>query len=404
MLYFRLCKIDNSGILLSNHAMNLLFKFLVATTLITFAGFEKPVIKTQAPLPQPATAKIQAAILLDVSGSMDGLIEQAKALLWNMVVTLGKAKCTDQSSPTVELALYEYGRDNNEEAKGYVTQLSPFTSDLDEVSKILFSLATDGGEEYCGQVIYTAMDELKWDASAANYKVIFIAGNEDFLQGNLHYTKSCAKAKEKGVIVNTIYCGDYQRGIAEHWNLAGECGNGSFSHINQDAKEPDIPTPYDTTLIVLNSKLNKTYIGYGSAGFANTIRQEEVDQLNYSTSKGVASKRIEAKAKSNVYNNASWDLVDANKADSTYIANVNKNTLPDSLKNKSTAELKQVVNEKTKERKAIQAEIISVNSKRTDYITEQKVKTALNKIEPTLESAVEKVIKEQVKRFSMTID
>ena len=385
-------------------AMNLLIKFVAAATLITFPHVENPIIKTTASSPKPATEKIQAAILLDVSGSMDGLIEQAKALLWNMVVTLGKAKCTDQTSPSVELALYEYGRDTNDETKGYVKQLSPFTSDLDEVSKILFSLATDGGQEYCGQVIYTAMDELKWDASPNNYKVIFIAGNEDFLQGNLHYTKSCTRAKEKGVIVNTIYCGDYQRGLAEHWNLAGECGNGSFSHINQDAKEPDIPTPYDTTLIVLNSKLNKTYIGYGSAGYANIMRQEEVDQLNYSTSKGVASKRIEAKAKSNVYNNASWDLVDANKADSTYIAKVDRKSLPDSLKNKSTAELQQVVKEKTKERKAIQEEIISVNNSRTKYITEQKAKNASNKIEPTLESEVEKIIKQQVKRFNLTIE
>ena len=36
--------------------------------------------------------KIQAAILLDVSNSMDGLIAQAKAQLWNMVSVMGKNK------------------------------------------------------------------------------------------------------------------------------------------------------------------------------------------------------------------------------------------------------------------------------------------------------------------------
>ncbi|HEY5771312.1 MAG TPA: hypothetical protein VIS75_01740, partial [Chitinophagaceae bacterium] len=34
--------------------------------------------------------KIQAAILLDVSNSMDGLIGQAKNQLWNMVSVLSK--------------------------------------------------------------------------------------------------------------------------------------------------------------------------------------------------------------------------------------------------------------------------------------------------------------------------
>ena len=113
---------------------------------------------------------------------------------------------------------------------------------------------------------------------------------------------------------------------------------------------------------------------------------------------------MEAKAKSKVYSNSSWDLVDANMADSTYIARVDKKTLPDSLKNKTTAQLQQIVKEKTTERKAIQEEIIGVNANRTKYIAEQKAKSAINKNEPTLESEVDKIIKEQVKRFSMKID
>ena len=31
-----------------------------------------------------------------------------------------------------------------------------------------------------------------------NYKVIFIAGNEDFLQGNVLYTRPVTKQKKKG--------------------------------------------------------------------------------------------------------------------------------------------------------------------------------------------------------------
>jgi hypothetical protein len=138
--------------------------------------------------------------MLDVSNSMDGLIEQAKAQLWNMVNTLGRVKCDDNSTPQIEVALYEYGRSSNNVAKGYVKQLVSFTQDLDSISKILFNLTTNGGEEFCGQVIYTSLDELKWNEKNDQYKVIFIAGNEDFLQGNVTYTAACAKAKEKGVI------------------------------------------------------------------------------------------------------------------------------------------------------------------------------------------------------------
>lgn len=140
--------------------------------------------------------KIQAAILLDVSNSMDGLIDQAKAQLWNMVSVMGKAKC-DGVAPQIEIALYEYGRSSNNVKDGYVKQISPFTSDLDKLSQDLFKLNTNGGDEYCGQVIFTSLNELAWNNTANSYKVIFIAGNEDFLQGNLLYTTACAEAKKK---------------------------------------------------------------------------------------------------------------------------------------------------------------------------------------------------------------
>lgn len=380
--------------------MNLLTKSFAAITFM--AAFSFTELVTQPVAKEPA--KIQVAILLDVSGSMEGLIKQAKEQLWNMVTTLGKAQCTDKSTPQVELALYEYGRTTNDAAKGYVKQLSPFTTDLDEVSKILFGLRTDGGAEFCGQVIYSSLDELQWSKSADNYKVIFIAGNEDFLQGNLHYTKACNNAREKGVIVNTIYCGSYEMGIREHWNLLGECGSGSFTNINHNASEADIPTPYDTTLIVLNGKLNNTYIGYGALGYENIQRQQEVDKANFSMSTKAGLKRAEAKSKGNVYNNASWDLIDASRADSTYFTKVDRKTLPDSLKTKTPAELKQIVQQKMAEREKIQKDIGELNVSRNRYIAEQKAKASTSNNEATLETAVEKIIKEQVRRANMKID
>lgn len=350
------------------------------------------------------TPKIQVAILLDVSNSMDGLIEQAKAQLWNMVSVMGKAKC-DGIAPQIEIALYEYGRSSNNVADGYVKQISPFTSDLDKLSQDLFSLTTQGGSEYCGHVIYTSLNELKWDNSSNNYKVIFIAGNEDFLQGKILYTKACDIAKSKAVIVNTIYCGDRMQGIKEHWNLGGECGEGSYTNINQNAKEDDIPTPYDTTLYVLNNKLNSTYLYYGTHGQSNWARQKSMDDGNAAISMEVAAKRTAVKGNAQLYNNSNWDLLDAVKADSTFIAKVDMKTLPDSLQNKSRTELRQIVTTKNKERSLVQKEIATVSIQRKNYIAAEKAKAASgdNK-EASLESEVEKIIRQQAKRFNMVIE
>jgi hypothetical protein len=350
-----------------------------------------------------AGPKIQAAILLDVSGSMDGLIEQAKAQLWNMVSTMGKAQC-DGVAPQIEIALYEYGRTTNDAKAGYVKKINGFISDLDSLSENLFKLTTNGGDEYCGQVIYTSLNELGWEASASNYKVIFIAGNEEFLQGNLHYSKACTEAKNRGVIVNTIYCGDRMQGIKEHWNLAGECGNGSFTNINQDAGIDDIPTPYDSLILSYNEKLNGTYIVYGYAGAGYKAKQVQMDAANESMSKTAGIKRAKAKSNSNVYKNTQWDLVDAKEADKSIISKMDKKELPDSLQNKTTAEIEKIVEEKSKERNAVQKEIATLSIQREAYIAAEKAKNATNKNNAaTLETEVEKIIKEQAKRFKMVI-
>ena len=385
--------------------MNLLFKPAIAfVSSCIVLGSSSPVQQTiETPTPQKSKSKIQAAILLDVSNSMDGLIDQAKAQLWNMVSVMGKAKC-DDGSPQIEIALYEYGRTNNDVNKGYVKQISPFTSDLDKLSQSLFSLKTYGGDEYCGQVIYTSLDELKWDADPNNYKVIFISGNEDFLQGKVHYTLACAEAKKKGVIVNTIYCGDRLQGIKEHWNLSAECGNGSFTNINSDAKQEDIPTPYDTTLVTLNYKLNRTYISYGAEGKRGEALQGAMDTQNKQLSTAAGLKRISTKAEKNLYYNSTWDLVDAAADDKEVLRKIDFKTLPDSLRNKSKEQVQAIITQKSAERAKIQDQIRDVTGKRESYLAEEKARRAKTNSDPTLETEVEKIIREQVKRFNMKIE
>jgi len=376
-----------------------LFTLLITTAFITMA-FWKPTEKIYPSVKYNSKPRIQVAILLDVSSSMDGLIEQAKAQLWNMVSVMGKAKC-DNIMPQIEIALYEYGRSTNDEKKGYVKQIDGFTSDLDQLSKHLFSLNTNGGDEYCGQVIYTSLSELNWDPSPSNYKVIFIAGNEDFLQGNIQYTKACEEAKKKGVIINTIYCGDKQQGIREHWNLAGECGNGSFTNINQNEKTENIPTPYDSTIFVLNEELNGTYVYYGAEGVSKYADQSSMDKSNFEMGVAVAAKRIAVKSKSGLYKNTNWDLVDAYNNDSLVLEKIDLKTLPKEFQNKSRAELKAIVKVKNDTRSKLQKDISEINIKREAFVLKQKESSIKNVA--TLETEVERIIKSQAKRFNMII-
>ncbi|MEI2740790.1 MAG: vWA domain-containing protein [Chitinophagaceae bacterium] len=347
--------------------------------------------------------KIQVAILLDVSNSMDGLIEQAKAQLWNMVSVMGRVTC-EGVSPNIEIALYEYGRSSNSVVMGYVKQISSFTNDLDKFFHALQDLTTNGGDEYCGYVINSSLDQLNWDTSAASYKTIFIAGNESFFQGNISYTEACKKAKEKGVIVNTVYCGSKERGIAEHWNLGAECSNGNFTNIDKDAKEKSIPTPYDSTLFVLNEQLNLTYIYYGDEGYDKLQAMRQMDTVPEYDVKDINKIMgyVVVKSDKKLYNRSQWDLIDAYEKDISIIEKVDMKTLPDSLKNQTRSDLKKVVETKAAERSIIRKKIANLNTQRNAYISAEKNRLKID--DPlTLKSEIEKTIRDQVKRFKMKV-
>jgi len=54
---------------------------------------------------EPDTNVIKVALLLDTSNSMDGLIDQAKSQLWELVNELSYAKCKHESKPSLQIAL-----------------------------------------------------------------------------------------------------------------------------------------------------------------------------------------------------------------------------------------------------------------------------------------------------------
>ena len=255
--------------------------------------------------------EIKVALLLDTSNSMDGLIDQAKAQLWKIVNELSYAKCEDES-PNLKIALYEYGNDNLNAEEGYLRQVIAFSDDLDEISKSLFSLTTNGGNEFCGKVIKTALNQLDWGESKDDLKLIFIAGNEPYSQGNVSYKDASKLAHQNDVTVNTIFCGDYNQGISSLWKDGADLTHGNYMAINHNEATVHVASPYDDKILELNEKLNKTYVAYGSAGRKKMEMQAEQDSNAMSYNKANAVSRTVSKS-SRLYKNSSWDLVDAEK-------------------------------------------------------------------------------------------
>jgi hypothetical protein len=338
---------------------------------------------------------IKVALLLDTSNSMDGLIDQAKAQLWEIVNELSYAKYR-KDRPKLQIALYEYGNDRLSANDGYIRKILEFTNDLDDVSKELFSLTTNGGQEYCGAVIQESLEKLEWGNNEDDLKMIFIAGNEPFDQGKINYKDASMNAKEKGVVVNTIFCGDYTHGINSYWKNGAQLSYGEYIAINQNQQTVYVPSPYDDIIIQLNVKLNGTYVPYGSVGENKQTQQREEDENAAEYSKANAVSRTVSKG-SHLYTNSTWDLVDAEeKADFNY-DNLKKEELPAELKGKTTSEIKKYIEAKRTERAKIQKEIKELNEKRRKHIAEKQIETSNG-----LENAMLQAIKTQAEKKEYT--
>ena len=342
---------------------------------------------------RPKKNTIKVALLLDTSNSMDGLINQAKTQLWEIVNELSYAKCENQN-PDLMIALYEYGNDNLSAREGYIRQVIGFSSDLDEISEKLFSLRTNGGNEFCGQVIHTSLRQLDWGNNKNDLKLIFIAGNEPFTQGKINYRDAATQANEQDITINTIFCGNYQNGVSGKWQDGARLTHGDYMTIDHNQQIVHISSPYDDIIIQLNNQLNDTYIYYGDTGRSKMKLQAVQDSNAAELDEVVVVKRAVSKS-SRIYRNSTWDLVDAEKEEGFSYSKVDKKSLPAQLQNKSSDEIKKYVAQQGKKRQEIQQKIKELNTKRNAFVATKRKETNANN---GLESAMLNAIKKQAKQ------
>ena len=353
---------------------------------------DKYIIKP-TPIQRP---KIQLAILLDTSGSMDGLINQTRNQLWQVVNEFTSAK-RHGVTPILEVALFEYGNDGNAQDTGFVRMLNNFTRELDKVSEGLFSLTTNGGSEFCGFAIKTAVKSLNWSRSDNDIKTIFIAGNEPFTQGPVNYLDALNLAKKKGIAVNTIHAGNHQVGIETGWEKGAIWANGNYMSIDANRRTVHIISPQDERIAELNQELNKTYVPYGKMGELKSRRQTEQDQVNQSISAGLLAKRARTKS-SSYYNNSKWDLVDAMKdgeVSEDELVAMEEKILPNEMKKMNIKEKKAYIKAKTAKRKTIKKEIVALSKSRDAYVASQRKENV--QAAPSISDALTKAIKKQAR-------
>ncbi len=273
---------------------------------------------------------MQVALMLDTSGSMHGLLDQARRELWRVVNTLDDAGYRGPP-PRLEIALFEYGSARAGAEQGHIRLVQPFTDELDRVSEALFALEVGGRAEHPGEVILRSVYELAWREGPGVLRVAYVAGNEAFDQGPVDPSAAMQRARDAGITVNTIFCGGRVRGELQGWKRGAEQSGGRYFSIDADRVMAHVTAPQDEEITRLGLEINATYIPYGAQGeqgLTNLVRQDA-----HLAEHGPAAmvQRSLAK-KSALFRNPGWDLVDAIDSGHRTAGSVTPGELPMALR------------------------------------------------------------------------
>jgi len=345
----------------------------------------KPALQQERP-------KIQLAILLDTSGSMSGLIDQARNQLWQVVNEFSEST-QNGVKPLLEVAVYEYGNSDLSGKTGYTRQVTGLTSELDQVSEALFSLTTNGGDEYCGYAINAAVSDLDWSQSDRDIKAIFIAGNEPFTQGPLPFKQAMASARNRDITVNTIHAGPYDQGVSSGWQRAALLAGGDYMSIDHNHQIAHIVAPQDKKIAELNARFNQTYIPFGNDGDAKAQRQQDQDSKSSGISLGLLAKRAKSKI-SAMYQNSSWDLVDAMEEGNVDLDELDEAELPASMRTMDATGKKDYVANKAREREEIAVLIKEETESRDQFVAATKAAAPTPEV-ATMNDALSSAIRKQ---------
>jgi hypothetical protein len=352
---------------------------------------------------EPARPKVvQVAICLDTSSSMDGLIDSAKRKLWDVVNDLARAKPT----PDLRVALYSYGNNAYDRTTGWVRQEIDLTADLDRVSEKLSALKATkvpNSDEYVARVCRDAVERLKWSDDPKALKVIFVCGNESAEQDPEVKLKAVAEsAVRKGIIINTIYCGNPSDADAPAWKEFARLAEGRFAAIDQDRGTVSVATPHDKELAELGTRLNGTFCFVGKDAKAMAENQRRQDENALRLGAPTAASRAESKG-GGLYRFEGQDLVERLRQDPKFdVKKVPEAELPDALKKMTPEEREKHVKKLAGEREEIRKQINELAKKREAYI-QAELKKKPSATDRAFDEAVRGALRDQARTKGIAI-
>jgi hypothetical protein len=261
--------------------------------------------------------------------------------------------------------------------------------------------AADGGgdtPESVNKALYDAVHNMSWSQGEQAYQVIFLVGDApphmDY--NEVQYPEIVASALQKGIVINTVQCGEIPFTV-EPWTQIASLGQGNFFQVEQAGGAVAYATPYDEEIAELSAKLDDTRLYYGS-----DAEKEKMQAKVSATDKLHASASIASRARRGAFNASEGgranllgenELVDAITTGGVALEDLEEDALPEALKPMAPAEQRTYVAGLANKRADLQRQIQELSQDRDGYL-EKKVEAA-GGLKDSLDHKLYEAVKDQ---------
>ena len=333
-----------------------------------------PVAPNQAQSLPGRQATIELMFVLDTTGSMGGMLEGAKAKIWGIVNDLLQQRSLGGATIRVGLVAYRDRGDN------YVTRVTPLSANLDAVYSQLMSFQAQGGGDTPEDVRSAMAEAVRlggWSAPGSNTsQIIFLVGDapphDDYR--NMPATDTSARnAARRGIVVNTIQCGD-NPSTRNAWLNVAQNGNGEYFAIAQDGGVEVLVTPYDQELAQLGEQMGATYMAYGATDKRRASQSAQIAMESRVVAAAPAAAKAD-RALNKALNARAYDesdLVQQAEAGTVALPKIADAELPDSLRSLPPAQRQAALDKAVGQRKELRERIVVLSKKREQYLAQQR--------------------------------
>ena len=379
---------------------------LLATTAIGVAAFpslqQANAITNNTTVVSEQKHRIEVVFVLDTTSSMSGLIQAAKEKIWSIASTMASA----QQSPDIKMGLVAF-RDRGDD---YVTKVLDLSQDLDSMYAQLMDFQAQGGgdgPESVNQALDDAINRISWSQDDQVYKVTFLIGDApphmDY-PDDVKFPVTLAKAKQKGIVVNTIQSGQHH-GTTPVWQNIAQLGYGKYFQVENSGNTVAVATPFDRKLSELAASLEDTRLFYGDDEELESQKKKDAagKKLKSKLSEAALARRstfnASASGEANLLGNN--ELVDAITSGRIELDDIAEDELPASIQAMAPAEQKAHIEAQAERRDNIRQEIKKLSESRKRYITEQ---ISAEAAEESLDEKIYSAVKEQAKSKGLVYD